>query len=85
MRNIRRLLGLPLLTSTYRALMALIRGAQSRFPCPVCLVPAAELAKLGMEWPIRTPEESKALVTRQESVAQKEEALKAVGLRPVEV
>jgi hypothetical protein len=67
--------------------MALTRGVNGHFPCPVCLVPNAEQSDLDKTYPLRTAEGSKALV--EESLAlnasNQESLLKTQSLRPVMV
>ncbi|KAG2366025.1 hypothetical protein BDR07DRAFT_1449538 [Suillus spraguei] len=66
-------------------MMSLIRGCSGKCPCPVCLVPLAELHDLLKTYPLRSMEEAKeALRVYECSKAQGEELLKALGLRPVE-
>lgn len=66
--------------------MSLIRGRNGKCPCPVCLVPLAELHDLSKTYAIRSIEEAmEALRVYKRSKAQGEELLKALGLRPVEV
>lgn len=70
-----------------RCIMALVRGANSNFPCPVCLVPKEELCK-GAEYPHRTTETmSQVYYTADgaDSAKAKEDLLKSYGLRGVEV
>lgn len=67
-------------------MMSLIRGRGGKCPCPVCLVPLAELHDLSKSYPIRTVEEAQeALRVHKLSKAQGEQVLKALGLRPVAV
>jgi len=63
-----------------RAVMALIRGVQGLYPCPICLIPSQDLANINITAPLRDMEETQHLVA--ESV---EANLKGQGLRPVEV
>ncbi|KAG1851702.1 hypothetical protein F4604DRAFT_1883568 [Suillus subluteus] len=68
-----------------QCMMSLICGCGSKCPCPVCLVPLAELHDLSKTYPLRSMEEAKeALRVYGHSKAQGEEILKALGLRPVE-
>jgi hypothetical protein len=63
--------------------MALIRGINSHFPCPVCLVPGEKLSDLSLTFPLRTTEEMKAVyeeANKLSSVAEKEAILKEFGL-----
>ncbi|KAG1729317.1 uncharacterized protein EDB91DRAFT_1239239 [Suillus paluster] len=65
-------------------MMSLIRGHGGKCPCPVCLVPLAELHNLSKTYPLRSVEEAKeALHIHGLSKAQGKEILKVLGLRPV--
>ncbi|KAG2046461.1 hypothetical protein BDR06DRAFT_992159 [Suillus hirtellus] len=46
----------PILSADYeeQCIMSLIRGVMGKFPCPICLVPRAELHNLLETWPLRT-------------------------------
>jgi len=71
-----------------RCVMALIRGINSHYPCPVCLVPAEDLSDLSKIYPLRTTEKMKEVYeTAQgaETMAAKEVILKEYSLRDVEV
>jgi len=68
--------------------MALIRGINSHYPCPICLVPAKELSDLSKIYPLRTTEKMKEVyetAQRAGTIAEKEVILKECGLRDVEV
>ena len=68
--------------------MALIQGINSRYLCPVCLVPAEDLSNLSKVYPLRTTEKMKEVyetAQRAETMAAKEAILKDYGLRNVEV
>jgi hypothetical protein len=68
--------------------MALIRGINSHFPCPVCLVPAEKLSDLSLSFPLRTTETMRAVyetANKADSAAEKEAILKEYGLRDVKV
>jgi len=68
--------------------MALIRGINSHYPCPVCLVPAEDLSDLSKIYPLRTTEKMKEIYeTAQKAgtMAAKDVILKEYGLRDVEV
>jgi hypothetical protein len=68
--------------------MALIRGYQGLFPCPVCLVPAEKLADTNLVFARRTAKNAKMLIKRASKAstkAQKEEILKSQSLRDVQV
>ncbi|KAG2151772.1 hypothetical protein BD769DRAFT_1623523 [Suillus cothurnatus] len=69
-----------------QCMMSLIHGRNGKCPCPVCLVPLAELHDLSKTYPLRSMEEAKeALRVYRRSKAQGEELLKILGLRPVEL
>jgi len=71
-----------------RCVMALIRGINSHYPCPVCLVPSEDLSDLSKIYPLRTTEKMKEIYdTAQEAdtIAEREVILKEYGLRNVEV
>ncbi|KAG1836025.1 hypothetical protein F4604DRAFT_1943802 [Suillus subluteus] len=64
--------------------MSLIRGHGGKCPCPICLVPLAELHNLSKTYPLRSVEEAKEVLhIHGLSKAQGEEILKALGLQPV--
>jgi len=68
--------------------MALIRGVGSLVPCPRCLIPDHELGRPGASAPLRTADRTKTVIqeARKERYAKdKEEVLKAAGLRDVDV
>ena len=68
--------------------MALIRGVNSLFPCPRCLVSEAKLGDISARAPLRTEATTKATLreARGKRLARdKEETLKAAGLRDVDV
>jgi len=68
--------------------MALIRGINSHFPCPVCLVPAEKLSDLSLSFQLRTTETMRAVyetANKADSAAEKEAILKGYGLRDVKV
>ncbi|KAG2110903.1 uncharacterized protein F5147DRAFT_745048 [Suillus discolor] len=65
-------------------MMSLICGCSGKCPCPVCLVPLAELHDLSKSYPIRTMEEAQeALHIYGHSKAEGEQILKVLGLQPV--
>lgn len=72
-----------------RCMITLIRGLNSKFPCPVCLVPGDELTNLSTNFPLRTTSEMRQIyessLDPDLSAAQREEILKSYGLRGVEV
>ena len=68
--------------------MALIRGINSHYPCPICLVPAKDLSDLSKIYPLRTTEKMKEVYETAQgagTIAEKEVMLKEYGLRNVEV
>jgi hypothetical protein len=68
--------------------MTLIRGINSRYPCPVCLVPAEDLSNLSNVYPLRTTEKMKEVyetAQRAGTMAEKDAVLKEYGLRDIEV
>lgn len=68
--------------------MALIRGVGSLFPCPRCLIPEAKQGDLSARAPLQTVASTKATIQEareQELVRDREELLKASGLRDVDV
>lgn len=70
-----------------RCFMALIRGVNSHFPCPVCLVPNAQMSDGSIHLP-RTSESMKEVYNKAAEYGSKkeqEEHLKKYGLRNVEV
>jgi hypothetical protein len=74
--------------STFRCVMALIRGLQGLYPCPICFVPWNEQSDLSSEHPDRTGPESQRIVEEARSkvtAAEREEILKDNGLRDVDV
>ena len=67
--------------------MALIRGLQSNFPCPICLIPKDQLSKLQV-FPARDQAQSRAIVSSARdasSVKERERVLKEYSLRNVDV
>lgn len=65
----------------------MIRGVNSNFPCPICLVPGKELSDLSKVHPLRTTDTMRAVLasTVNMNAGQKEEVLKGFGLRDIEV
>lgn len=72
-----------------RCVMALIRGGVfSLYPCPRCLVHKDKLGDLSKTSKLRTAKEMQQAITRaqgQRLRAEKEEILKACGMRDVDV
>ena len=68
--------------------MALIRGVGSLFPCPRCLIPEVKLGDPSANAPLRTAANTKATIQEargKKLLGEKEEILKAAGLRDVDV
>jgi hypothetical protein len=71
-----------------RCIMSLIHGgAQSNFPCPICLVGSKELTKLTATWPLRTAAQTHQLIEQARGLprAQRERLLASHGLRDLDV
>lgn len=67
--------------------MALIRGLQSKFPCPICLIPKDQLSKLQV-YPAQYPAQSQAIVSSARDASnakERERILKEYSLRDVDV
>ncbi|KAJ6553889.1 hypothetical protein B0H10DRAFT_1848500, partial [Mycena sp. CBHHK59/15] len=67
--------------------MALIRGLQGLYPCPICFVPWNEQSDLSTEHPLRTAKGSEGILENartKRTVAEREELLKDNSLRDVE-
>ncbi|KAJ7078038.1 hypothetical protein B0H15DRAFT_789221 [Mycena belliarum] len=67
--------------------MALIRGLQGLYPCPICFVPWNEQSDLSTEHPRRTGLESQQILEEaraKRTVTEREELLKQNGLRDVD-
>lgn len=69
--------------------MTLTRGANSQYPCPVCVVPKTSLLQVWNDYTIRTQEEAAAVLARSRACgtnkAAQERVLQSWGLRPVDV
>lgn len=68
--------------------MALIRGLNALYPCPICFVPWNEQSDLSTEHPKRTGQESKMILEKARAfrtAAEREQLLKDNSLRDVEV
>ena len=68
--------------------MALIRGAMSNFPCPICLIPREQISKFPNPYPLRTSANVAATLEKarsQQYAEEKESILAAEGLRDVDV
>lgn len=67
--------------------MALVRGTNSNFPCPVCLVPNEKLHD-GVIYDLRTSESMERAYSEAEGMRtaeEREEHLKSYGLRYIRV
>jgi hydrogenase maturation factor len=67
--------------------MALTRGANSKFPCPICLVPKAEIFK-GAVYALRTTETMEVIYNQTKemnTVEEHEKLLTSVSLRGIKV
>ncbi|KAJ7849957.1 hypothetical protein B0H14DRAFT_2445266 [Mycena olivaceomarginata] len=78
-----------ILASDYEeaCVMALIRGVQGLYPCPMCFVPWNEQSDLSTEHPRRTAQDSKDKLEKARAcrtLAEREEILKENSLRDVE-
>ncbi|KAF8145837.1 hypothetical protein K438DRAFT_1781554 [Mycena galopus ATCC 62051] len=78
-----------ILASDYEeaCVMALIRGVQALYPCPMCFVPWNEQSDLSTEHPQRMAEDSKDKLEQARAcrtLAEREEILKDNSLRDVE-
>lgn len=68
--------------------MSTILGAQSGYPCPICLVPRDQQYALGNTWPLRTLEGTNSLVSLarlQERRKDQKQLLDQQSLRPITV
>lgn len=68
--------------------MAAIRGMGSAFPCPVCLAPGEEFPALEGDFELHSTEKMRSIYKAAEdapTAQEREEDLKAVGLRRVDV
>ncbi|EDR06114.1 uncharacterized protein LACBIDRAFT_329259 [Laccaria bicolor S238N-H82] len=70
-----------------QCVIALIRGVNSKFPCPVCLIPGDQLANLSSDFPLRFSSDMEKIYksTIGLNASETEETLKNVGLQDVEV
>lgn len=67
--------------------MAMIRGVNCKFPCPICLVPGHKLTQLTRHYSLRTQERMMAVLEEaraQPTASLKNDKLKQYGLRDVE-
>jgi hypothetical protein len=67
--------------------MALIRGANGKCPCPICLVPKDEQHDLGKTFRERTAFDTQTIVEHAMNLPREraESHLKKNGLRPIRV
>lgn len=67
--------------------MALIRGVNSKFPCPKCLVPGDCLINVDKIWALRTEATMENVYNEAQggNLTEAENLLKQYGLRNVEV
>lgn len=67
--------------------MAMIQGTNSKFPCPMCLIPGSELSNMGASYQLHTTAEMSAVLASTEGMntTDKEDVLKAYGLRDIKV
>jgi Plavaka transposase len=70
-----------------RCTIALIRGINSKFPCPICLVPGDQLTNLTDKFTLRTTESMKNVYDEAQllNATEREKLLKEYGLRNVKV
>lgn len=77
-----------LLTLTFctRCFMALIRGTNSKCPCPICLVPDTQMSD-GSTHPLRTSEDMQKIYNEAQKMTsgRRDEHLKTYGLCNVKV
>jgi hypothetical protein len=67
--------------------MALIRGLNGLYPCPICLVPYDQQSDLSKSHTLRTAAHTKGIYEAglQVTAVEREELLKSEGLRNVAV
>lgn len=77
----------PTTKDSFRCVMALIRGLRGLHPCPKCLISNTDLSDLSQDCELRTAVAISQLLkdVANMSAADREEKLKAQGLRPVAV
>ncbi|KAJ3509094.1 hypothetical protein NLJ89_g5404 [Agrocybe chaxingu] len=70
-----------------QSIMALIRGLNSKAPCPICLVPDGQLTDLSIDFPLRTVEEMQNIFNDAQELnkGMAEELMKSYGLRNIKV
>lgn len=68
-------------------MISLIRGGNSLFPCPICLVPKDSIPELSKVHDLRTTKEMQDIWKKAQTLrpGECEELLKKYGLRNVEV
>jgi hypothetical protein len=73
-----------MLMNSYRVRISGIRGANSKYPCPMCLVPRTEQWDFGHTWQPRTKEVTDALLAKaslKKTDKARKESLKCQSLR----
>jgi hypothetical protein len=68
--------------------MALIRGAQGKFPCPICFIPKDEQSDLTQVYDLRTAKDTQKTLKAADALEHgtaKEALLKSKGLRYIKV
>jgi hypothetical protein len=68
--------------------MSLIRGSNSKRPCPICLVKSDALADISTTWPLRTAADTQTVIKdarKLQSAAEREKLLSHLSLRDVDV
>lgn len=67
--------------------MAAIQGVNSKFPCPICLVPHTKLLNLSQQYPLRTTKSMQEVFNTAATLnrTESEALLKDVGLCSVKV
>jgi len=78
---------LMMLISFFRCIMALIRGVNSKFPCPVCLAPGDQLCNISTQFEFRTSQAMREIFEETEGMNAKDtdDLLKKYGLHNVKV
>lgn len=67
--------------------MALTRGVNASFPCPICLVPKEEIPNLAVEYTLHTTERMQAVWNQASelNMTDSEDLLRSYGLWDVKV
>ena len=70
-----------------RCVIALIRGVNSKHPCPICLIPGDQLSNLFEDFPLRSTADSMAVYEAAQNLnaTDGDKLLKEHGLRDVKV